>query len=157
MTLDGGVMQRKTATYLTILTIALIAAATAAAAFYIGPFRNWPSEANMRRLASTAQPLIAALHTYHTSYGCYPENLPPLFPGHLDDPPESLREWRSWTYSRHVDEQANEGDAHTDSYSLYFKLGWDPCLRYSSDEPGQWEYDQGDGGSDRSFEFTCGR
>lgn len=125
-------------------------------ALFIGAFLIWPyilvsswphpdpktgrGMEELRGMARTSVPLIAAIDRYRHDHGRLPESLSDLFSGYLTRPSPKSDDpdrWREWGYQK-VDRM---------TFRLAHKINWDAFMTYTRDHPdrGQWEYESGNG------------
>jgi len=102
----------------------------------------------LRRIAFTSKPLIAALNRYRSEHKSYPKELSDLVPRYLPADLERPRPgtWTGWRYLYDS----------SDSYILEFVPEYDARLWYNfnaRDEDG-WVYDPGTGESRTSLKFV---
>jgi len=94
-------------------------------------------------IAKTAQPLLDALELYKANNGSYPKALDKIPSELLVPNPQFGGDWRGFFYIQ-------ESEA---SYSLYYKLGWDPFLSYCHQVNGRngWFYEPDDGSQEANL------
>ncbi|MCA9212799.1 MAG: hypothetical protein KDB27_07035 [Planctomycetales bacterium] len=93
---------------------------------------------HLKPYAQTAVPIISAIEKFESTHS----RLPVAIDEFIDETGYTESTWPGWTYG-----------PHENGYTLYFTLGWDPVLMYSSQDQ-RWVYDPGDGSATTVVKFS---